>query len=176
MFHVDEVWMQRGLDALEEMFRVDDATKRDMIEFLFNEGFWNKEQLKWEAAVARFNDCLNPNKPKFFKLAELWALMKAFRRHGLLHAMGEDLGYQPLRVAPTEARRQELLERIAVAHECLLAEYQRARAELPELTPTTAPVRIHPAFHEGHGGFSRAPQDATSLTDEQDAGQPSGGF
>lgn len=154
MFHVDEVWMQRGQDALEDMFRVDDAVKRDMIQFLFDEGFWNKQSLSWEAAVARFNDCLNPNKPKFFKVSEVWAMMKAFRRHGLLHAMADDLAYQPLHQAPTEERRLELLERIAVAEERMLAERRTAKRELGLLEEPADNVRVHPAFHEGRGSFS----------------------
>lgn len=156
MFHVDEVWMQRGLDALEEMFRVDDATKREMIQFLFDEGFWDVKTLKWTAAIARFNDCLNPSKERFFKLGELWALAKAFRRHGLLHAMVEDLGYQRLREKPTEERRQELLARIAVAQERMLAEVLTAKRELELLDEQPDRLRVHPAIHEGRGSFSQA--------------------
>lgn len=158
MFHVDEVWMQRGLDALEDVFRVDDATKRDMIEYLFDSGFWNRDRLKWDAAVARFNDCLNPNKAQFFKVSEVWALMKAFGRDSLLHAMVEDLGYKPLHKLATEERRQELLERIATAEERMLFEVRAAKHELAELE-TQAPVRVHPAIHERRGGFS-VPDDA----------------
>lgn len=156
MFHVDEVWMQRGLDALEDVFRVDDATKRDMIEYLFDAGFWNRDKLKWEAAVARFNDCLNPNKTQFFKVSEVWALMKAFGRDGLLHAMVEDLGYKPLHKLATEERRQELLERIATAEERMLFEVRAAKHELAELETAPVRVRVHPAIHEGRGGFSVA--------------------
>lgn len=154
MFHVDKVWMQHGVDALEAMFRVDDATKRDMIQFLFDEGFWDASSLKWSAAVVRFNDCLNPGKDRFFKMAELWALAKAFHRHGLLHAMADDLGYYPLREKPTEERRQELLTRIANAQERLVAEQLDAKRELDLLDESGGEVRIHPAIREGRGAFS----------------------
>lgn len=163
MFHVDEVWMQRGLDALDEMFRVSDATKRDMIQFLFDEGFWDKGRLSWAAAVARFNDCLNPNKPQFFKISELWALMKAFRRHGLLHAIADDLGYQALRQMPTEERRQALLERIAAGQEALAALLAHAHAELADLD-TKPVVRVHPALRDGRGAFCAA--DSTRTGDD----------
>lgn len=154
MFHVDKLWMQHGLDALEEMFRVEDATKRDMIQFLFDEGFWDVNSLKWSAAVVRFNDCLNPGKDRFFKVAELWALAKAFHRHGLLHAMAEDLGYHRLREKPTEERRQELLARIATAQERMLAEVLDAKRELQLLDEPAPNVRLHPAIKEGGGSFS----------------------
>lgn len=156
MFHVDKVWMQHGLDALEDMFRVDDATKRAMIQFLFDEGFWDASSLKWSAAIVRFNDCLNPGKDRFFKMAELWALAKAFHRHGLLHAMAEDLGYQRLREKPTEERRQELLTRIANAQERMLAEQMDAKRELDLLDEPAGKMRIHPVIQEGHGLFSLA--------------------
>lgn len=171
MFHVDETWMQRGLDALESVFQVDDAAKRDMIEYLFDAGFWSRERLTWPAAQARFNDCLNPNKGQFFKVSELWALMKAFGRHQLLHVMAEDLGYQPLRQAPTEERRQALLERIATAEEWMRAEVSRARAELAELDVKPA-LRVHPAIHEGRGSFSRSEDRDDVLPD----GAMPGGF
>lgn len=160
MFHVDEQWLQAGLDALEETFRVGDADKRDMIQFLFDEGFWNKEKLTWTAAVARFNDCLNPNKNQFFKLSELWALMKSFERPQLLQAMASDLGYQPLRQVPSDERRQALLERIARAEEQLLDLIASSKRELAELDAPDAKVRIHPAIHERRGAFSVVTPDA----------------
>lgn len=159
MFHVDELWLQAGLDALEETFRVGDDVKRDMIQFLFDEGFWNKERLTWAAAVARFNDCLNPNKAQFFKVSELWALMKAFDRHTLLQAMADDLGYQRLRQLPSAERRQALLERIARAEEQLLATIGAAKRELAELDAPSRTPRIHPGIHEHRGAFSVAEPD-----------------
>lgn len=109
MFLDDEFFEFAG-DALRETLNVDPATKREMIQFLIDEGFWDKS-MKWESAVARFDACLNPNKSEFFKLSELWALMKRFGRHHLFVAMGEDLGYEIRRRATVE-RVEELLEKI----------------------------------------------------------------
>jgi len=152
---IDAGWMQKGLDALAETFSVDDQTKREMIQFLFDEGFWDKDKLTWSAAVTRFNECLNPRRPQFFKFAEIWALMKRFRRYALLHAMAEDLEFQPLRPLPTEARRQDLLERIATAEEQHLALIKAARAELDRLDAEPPVRRINPAFVDGDGSFCR---------------------
>src|SRR5690348_3465057 len=119
---LDIEWMQRGVDAMREMLDVDGATKRAMIEFLFEEGFWDRTTLKsWEAAEEKFTNCLNPSKKVYFKIGEVWALMKRFRRYHLLDAMLEDLGCYPRREKPTEERRIELLERIAANQEKLLA-------------------------------------------------------
>lgn len=40
----------RAYEALQETFRVDTRTRRDMIQFLFDEGFWDPDKLTWEAA------------------------------------------------------------------------------------------------------------------------------
>lgn len=159
---LDPMWMQRGQDALRETLNVDDATKRDMIQFLLDEGFWNKDKLTtWDSAVARWNACMNPGKAEFFKTSELWALMKRFRRYQLLQAMAEDLAFD-LKPKATEERRQELLERIAAAEEWRNAEVGAARAELARMDEPTN-VRVHPAFQEGRGSFSRADSDATGF-------------
>lgn len=152
---LDPIWMQRGYDALREMFNVDASTKRDMIQFLLEEGFWDKEHLSWENAERRFNACLNPARADYFKIYELWALMKRFRRYHMLHAMADDLAFRPLEPLPTEERRLELLERIAAAEEQMLAVCRPARAELEKLDAAPDPVRVHPAFQEGRGGFSK---------------------
>lgn len=152
--YIDAEWMQKGVNALNDTFSVDDDTKREMIQFLFDEGFWDVKKLTWGAAVTRFNECLNPGRPQFFKIAELWALMKRFGRHQLLRAMAADLGYEPLRRQPTEARRQELLERIADAEEELLAIVKGARAELARMDAAPKPIRMHPAIQDGEGSFS----------------------
>lgn len=107
----DENWQQLGLVALRETLDVDGHTRKAMIEYLFAEGFWDTSRLSWDAAIARWNDCLNPSKTAFFKLGELWALMRQFGRHHLLLALADDLGYE-LRRKPTEERRQELLARM----------------------------------------------------------------
>lgn len=152
---LDPMWMQRGWDALRETLNVDDTTKAAMIRFLLDEGFWDKEHLSWEGAERRFNACLNPGRPEYFKIYELWALMKRFHRFQLLYAMAEDLSFRPLEPRPTEERRLELLERIAAAEERRNAEVSHARAELEKLDAAPDPVRVHPAFQESRGGFSR---------------------
>jgi hypothetical protein len=152
---LDPLWMQRGLDALRETLDVDASTKRDMIEYLFEEGFWDRDRLSWDAAIARFNACLNPNKSEFFKLSELWALMKRFRRHQLLHTLAADLGCE-VRVIPTEERRQALLERLADAQETLATAQQEIAAELARLSPGET-VRLHPAVRAQDAKFSVEP-------------------
>jgi hypothetical protein len=134
---IDAQWTQRGLDAMRATLDVDGATKRQMIEFLFEEGLWDKERLTWDAAVSRFNDCLNPGKPAFFKFGEVWALMLRFERHELFFAMARDFGFE-LRRMPTEERRQLLLERIAVATEACTATVAGATAELARLGTDTS--------------------------------------
>lgn len=149
---LDAAWMQRGLSALRNT--LDSDSKDQMITFLFETGFWDKESLTWEAAVARFNACLNPQKANVnFKVAELWALMKQFDRHEFFHAMADDLGYEIRRKSSNE-RVIESNERLAAAIEentRALAEASSARKAL--ITPATPP-RIHPAFQGGTGSFS----------------------
>lgn len=129
---IDESWLRSAFHALEATLKVDPRLKRDMIQFLFDEGFWNPETLEWSSAEARFNGCLNPNKSDFFKIGEAWALMKRFGRHELFLAMADDLGYE-VRRKPTEERRLELLERIALATERCETACTTASAELIRL-------------------------------------------
>ncbi|MGH8073679.1 MAG: hypothetical protein ACREO4_06350 [Lysobacter sp.] len=139
MAWIDEQWLRMALDAMRDTFGNDPHLKRDMIQFLFDEGFWDAKTLSWDAAVARFNGCLNPNKSEFFKTGELWALMKRFDRHQLFLAMATDLGYEVRRI-PTDERRQQLLERIAVAYEGCERSVAGAAAELSRLAaPAPAP-------------------------------------
>jgi hypothetical protein len=137
---IDAQWMQRGLDALRSTLDVDGATKRRMIEVLFDEGFWDRERLSQDAAISRFNDCLNPGKPAYFKIGEVWALMLHFERHELFFAMARDLGFEVRRI-PTEERRQSLLERIATATEAHAAMLAQATAELARLGADAPPGR-----------------------------------
>lgn len=134
MSWTDEAWLRMALDAMRTTFGNDPHLKRDMIQFLLDEGFWDKDTLKsWEAATARFNDCLNPNKAQFFKVSEVWALMKRFDRPQLFLAMADDLGYE-VRKIPTEARRLACLERIANAYESCERSVGGAQAELQRLS------------------------------------------
>ncbi len=86
---IDETWLQDALAALKATCDVDAHTRNAMIQFLLDNGFWDQEKLKdWTSAVAKFNSCLNPNKAEFFKIGELWALMRRFGRHQLGFASG----------------------------------------------------------------------------------------
>lgn len=138
MAFIDDTWLRTAFTSLRATFDVDQKTKGQMVQFLLDEGFWQQDKLTWDAAIARFNGCLNPNKAEFFKMGEIWALMSRFGRHELFHAMAADLGYE-LRVMPTEERRQQLLERIANSTERLETEIGSARAALERLAVNPPP-------------------------------------
>ena len=155
MAWIDDAWLRSAFESLRATFGNDPHLKNAMVQFLMDEGFWSNETLKsWDAAMARFNACLNPNKSEFFKIGEVWALMKRFDRPQLFEAMAADLGYEVRRI-PTEARRQELLERIAVAHEECNRNVAGAHSELLRLAaaPTPEAPRTHP-LAVGPGRFS----------------------
>lgn len=117
MSYLDEQWFERGFAALLESLNFDADTRKNAIQFLFDEGFWDSEKLSWGAAEGRFRDCCNRNKgDATWKLPEVWALMKRFGRHHFAIAMIEDLGYDVTRRA-TEQRKQDLLERAVRALE-----------------------------------------------------------
>lgn len=149
MSYLDVTWQQQALDAMRATFDVDAHTKRDMVQFLLDEGFWDKERLTFESAEARFRACLNPHKAEFFKLSEAWALMKRFGRYQLVLAQLEDFGFDTPRQLPTEMRRQELLDRIARAVEGFNNEVARARAELARLAAGDPQQRLHPSIAQG---------------------------
>ncbi|MDN5924171.1 MAG: hypothetical protein L0H70_04140 [Xanthomonadales bacterium] len=150
---LDVGWTQRGLDALRDTLDVDAATKRDMIQFLFDEGFWDGERLTWPAAVARFNACNNPSKSEFWKLSELWALARRFERHALLHAMAEDMGFE-LRRVPTQERLQGLLERLVQTQTEVAAAIEASSAELARLQGGEQSLRIDPRLHDAGPKFA----------------------
>jgi hypothetical protein len=138
MPYIDDTWARSAFQALRQTLDVDDHTRKEMIQFLMDEGFWPADR-EWASAVARWNSCLNPTKPEFFKMGELWALMRRFGRHQLFQAMADDLGFE-VRERPTEERRQRLLERIEHIESELLFELQNTRAELARMdTPDAAP-------------------------------------
>lgn len=168
---IDAMWVQRGLDALHATLDVDTATKRDMIEFLFDEGFWDRERLSWEGAQARFNACLNPNKTEFFKLGEIWALSKRFRRCALVRAMADDLGFA-LRPVPTDERRHELLARLLDAQERLSLLLAETAGELKRLDAPEPPARVAPAVRTGEARRFRLPPGG----DDDEAQHAPGGF
>ncbi|MGC1550340.1 MAG: hypothetical protein WA777_17610 [Rhodanobacter sp.] len=163
----DPAWMQRGLDAMRATLDVEPQLKQAMIDFLLEEGFWNVRSLSQQAAHTRFNACMNPGKAEFFKFSELWALMKRFQRYELWLAMGDDFGFERPRLVPTEARRQELIEKMLAAQERLSNELATLRAELSRLDDGSAAagapsdsqgaaLRIHPAMREDGPRFSQA--------------------
>jgi hypothetical protein len=145
---IDAQWSRRGLAALHAMLDVDDHTRKEMIQFLFDEGFWHAERLTWDAAVSRWNDGKNPGKSTFFKFGELWALALRFDRHQLFLAVMEDLGYETRRT-PTEERRQLLLERMTAAVESCEQTLNTTRTELARLRLSNSPREVHPRTSDG---------------------------
>lgn len=157
----DAVWVQRGLDALKATLDVDPVLKQQMIDFLLEEGFWDRRKLSDAGARARFNACLNPGKPDFFKLSEIWALMKRFRRYELLHAMCADMGFEAPVQIPVRERRAELIRRqhqLRQACDAELAEVERLLEQLDQEEGAEPDqrqgVRIHPAVREPGPAFS----------------------
>ena len=140
-------------EALRETLRVESAMKREMIQFLQDEGFWDHD-VKWTSAEARFNACVSRTKGEFFKISELWALMKRFGRHHLFLAMAEDLGY--------EVRRRTDLERVQLLLEEVLEkldERDASTASLRALLQNTVADNIGGATSAGRANrakFSRA--------------------
>ena len=151
MSYIDDVWLRRAHQCLAAVFDVDDRTRNDMIQFLFDEGFWDPKKLSHEAALARWRANLNPTKGEFWKLSEVWALSMRFRRPQLLQAWADSMGYA-LTEIPTEARRQELLqrtvdllERLDAQREELVSDLQRLAAPAPK-EHLAAPPGTRPAF------------------------------
>lgn len=162
---MDVGWQDRGLQALRDTLDVDPRQRKAMVQFLYDEGFWDEQTLTWPAAIARWNDCLNPVKNSFFKMGELWALMARFGRHHLFLAMADDLGYEVRRKA-TDERQQELTERLCKLLEHMEREVGDTRALLARLQPedgaaagaaapgnVTAPARFALTNHPTGVGF-----------------------
>lgn len=149
---IDETWLRKAHRALKETLDVDGATKRQMIQFLFDEGFWDAATLSWESAVARFNDNNNPTKQSFWKVGEVWALMVRFRRPDLLAGMAESMQFE-LRPIPTEERRLELLQANLDRLDRLSMDLAETRAELERLA-APAPDRPIPALPGARPAFS----------------------
>lgn len=152
---VDDAFLSAAFDALQETISADRHLRKDMIQFLLDEGFWPAD-LKWDSAVARFNGCLNPSKGEYFKISELWALMKRFGRHQLFLAMADDLGYEVRRRADIE-RVQLLFEDIVARLDTRDAEDRHVRAQAESLMAAlqaSAPRADGGVRRVGH--FSRA--------------------
>lgn len=151
---IDAAWQDRGLKALRDTLDVDPRHRRAMIEFLFAEGFWDSERLSWDAAIARWNDCLNPGKASFFKLGELWGLMARFGRHDLFHALADDLGYE-VRRKPTEERRQALMERMCEALEHAERQTADIRSQMARIEKPLAEEPVNGLRQEQPSRFAR---------------------
>jgi len=171
----DPEWLQRGLDALKATLDVEPQLKRDMFLFLIEEGFWDGSRLTDAAAQTKFNACMNPAKPEYFKLTEIWVLMKRFQRHELLHAMAADLGFEPLKLIPQELRREDLVLKLERLRETAAEQEARLLQEIEQLDGYTESadrrgdaqrLRVHPAMRETGVRFSLP----------EDDGHASGGF
>ena len=141
MAFIDETWLRKAHQALKATFEVDSNTRRDMIQFLFDEGFWDPGTLNWDSAVARFNDCNNPTKTQFWKVGEVWALMMRFERYELFQAMADSFGFE-VRAIPTESRRIALLERLVANQERFDATQQELRSDLERLCSAPLEPRL----------------------------------
>jgi hypothetical protein len=152
---LDDRWMQDGLDAMRDTLDVHAHLRKQMIEFLYDAGLWDKESLSFDAAVARWNANLNPGKPGFFKIAEVVALSLAFRRFAFLHWWNEKAGLET-REKPTLERQNEILGRLAEASEEYNAILARAEGDLRRLGIHTPETQVHPKFREAaHGSAFR---------------------
>ena len=139
-------WRQRCLDAMRLSMDVHDDLKREMIQFLIDEGFWDQD-LKWASAVNKFNACLRPDDPTQFSNVALWALVKRFERFDWFYAMAADLGFE-VRRKSTEERKLELLERIAAAVEANNKTVGAALNDLQTLEPALV-SRLHRVIKDG---------------------------
>lgn len=139
------------MNALVETLADGADTKRLAIEFLLQSAQWDVTGVTPESAESRYNGNLNPAKKLNFRISEVWSLMRYLGRHQLLHAMAEDLGYEPLVRRPTEARKQEAYEKIHLE----LRRHNDAMAQLAGQLGVAdmAQLRIHPAYQDGVGSF-----------------------
>lgn len=169
----DPQWLQRGLDAMQATFDVDSTTKQQMIDFLLAEGFWDTNKLTPAAARTKFNACMNPMKPDFFKLSELWVLMKRFRRYELWLAMGEDMGFECPQQIPLTTRRADLERQLLELRQQSQAQLEALENALTRLDDvagaahSSGTVRIHPVMREAGPRFD---------VPDEDVGHGEGGF
>lgn len=162
MSFIDECWLRKAHQALKATFEADSNTRRDMIQFLYDEGFWDPATLNWESAVSRFNDCNNPTKTQFWKIGEVWALMMRFERYELFQAMADSFGFE-VRALPSEARRIALLERILHLQENFDASQQELRSDLERLCAVPLEPRL-PSLPGRRPQFSRSDVAAPEQT------------
>lgn len=167
-------WMARGLRALCATVDSDSDLKRQMIEFMFETGMWNSKELTYSAAVSKFNNCLNPDRPEYFRTMHVWALMKRFGRFELFLAMADDLGFE-VRHRATPEREQELLLRLADAYQETNRLLALTLTNVQHLHQAAPSLPVHPSFQRGTGSFSFEAPD-TDLTNRRHDGDAAGGF
>lgn len=150
--------MAAGAQAMRDMLDVSGEAKRRMVELLFDLGLWDRDRLTPQAAYQRFNDSLNPEKPAFFKTAELWAIMRHTGRHQLFLAMAHDLGYAVRRVdqadgdfSPAE-RAAELLAELQALLPTIAVTDSPAQSGGPRPNAARSPMRFSADQH-APGGF-----------------------
>lgn len=158
MTFIDDVWLRRAHQALTAVFDVDDRTRNDMIQFLFDEGFWDPEKLSHASALSRWRANLNPAKEEFWKVSEVWAISVRFRRPQLLLAWADSMGYE-VRELPSDERRQELLQRAVELLEGLEAAHAELQSDLARLSAPATKEHL-PSLPGSRPSFSKRPQTA----------------
>lgn len=156
---LDATWMQSGVDALREALDVSPALKTRMVTWLLESGLWDKEKLSYDAAMARFNACLNPSRSEFFKISEVVALSIAFERPQFLLWMAARMGFEVRRLSTIE-QQNGILERLAKGiedHNHLVAECQ---SDLRRLGAPMPAMPIHPAIRESQTSAFRFVDDS----------------
>ncbi len=141
MSFIDETWLRRAHQAVKAVFDVDEHTRNDMIQFLFDEGFWDRDKLDWTAAITKFRGNCNPSKSEFWKISEVWAISLRFRRPHLMLAMAESMGHATYEI-PTEARRQALMTRMVELHERFDEQRAELQADMQRLAVAPVPERL----------------------------------
>lgn len=157
----DESWLRNAYDALKAMFDVEPHVKTAMIQFLFDEGFWDKESLTWDAAVARYDANKNPNKTAKWSPGELLALAIRFNRPQFFIMANDELGLETRQKA-TEERRQDLQQRHVKALERFNREQggygaAMARLDAPEDPKRPIPLTVRRPQFQMLDGEGEAP-------------------
>lgn len=88
----DAEWFDRCHKALVADFGDNPDTKPDMVQFMFDAGFYDPKTLTPAAGLQRFNDCLNPNRAHRFKIVEVLALARRFRRVAFVSLIMREMG------------------------------------------------------------------------------------
>lgn len=132
-------WFDRAHKALRRDFGdIPDGLRVQMIQWLLDNGFWDRSRLTWDSAQQRWADCLHPGKHQKFGLLEVLALATAFNRTAF---------------ASLFPGREEVTDRTLTTAERLSATLSQAAALAHELIATLgySPVRdprMHPRMRE----------------------------